>query len=55
MDANQGGLRSRVQVTNTLVGKEIGKVVEKPRWSESSHDNDDNFEVVIIESEIDPG
>ena len=52
MDANQGGLRSHIQVI-TLVGKEIGKVVEKQGGLKAAMTMTMTLEVVIIESEID--
>ena len=52
MDANQGGLRSRVQVI-TPVGKEIGKVVEKQGGLKATMIMTTILGVVIIESEID--
>ena len=52
MDANQGGLRSHIQVI-TLVGKEIGKVVEKQGGLKVAMTMTVILGVVIIESEID--
>ena len=51
MDANQGGLRSRVQVI-TPVGKGIGKVVEKQGGLKATMIMTTILGVVIIESEI---